>query len=285
MGLLRWTLIVPLLFLPFAVQATVVRLQTTLGIVDIVLLDSEAPSTVANFLTYVQSAAYNNSFIHRNIPGFVVQGGGFVWDSVAGAKAIATLAPIANEFSATRSNQRGTVAMAKVGSNPDSATSQWFVNLADNSANLDNQNGGFSVFGRIGSNGMAVIDAISALKTVNAGGVFTNLPVTSVPSSGKITGAQLASIVSAIVLPSGEMVADSERLFNYLEAAYPQYVAPASQPTSDSTGYTYRYYPATNSYVATASGVVYYLGPVSGNSIVTLGALNDLFVLAAQAGY
>lgn len=67
-----------------------------------------------------------------------------------------------NEFSPTRSNVRATVAMAKVGGNPDSATSQFFVNLADNSANLDNQNGGFTVFATV-VEGMDVVDTIAAV--------------------------------------------------------------------------------------------------------------------------
>lgn len=184
-----------------AVQATVVRLQTVLGVIDIELLDSGAPRTVANFLSYLNSGAYNNSFIHRSVTGFVIQGGGYVWDDDAvGVKQIVAAAPIANEFSNTRSNLRGTIAMAKLSGNPDSATSQWFINLADNSANLDNQNGGFTVFGRVTGNGMMVVDAISALMKANAGGDFTNLPVLSIPPSGNITKSQLVIVTTAAVL-------------------------------------------------------------------------------------
>ena len=74
-------------------------------------------------------------------------------------------------------NVRGTLAMAKQGGDPDSATSQWFVNLADNAANLDIQNGGFTTFGRVLFDGMSVVDAIADLPTVNAGGPFSRLPV------------------------------------------------------------------------------------------------------------
>jgi peptidyl-prolyl cis-trans isomerase A (cyclophilin A) len=197
---LKCGIVILLLFLPMTLQATVVRLQTVLGVVDIELFDSEAPRTVANFLNYLNVGAYNNSFVHRSVPGFVIQGGGYIWDNAVGVKQVVSASPIANEYSNTRSNLRGTIAMAKLGDNPDSATSQWFINLANNSSNLDNQNGGFTVFGRVTGNGMTVVDAISSLATVNAGGVFTNLPVLSIPASGNIGQAQLVMVTTAAVL-------------------------------------------------------------------------------------
>jgi peptidyl-prolyl cis-trans isomerase A (cyclophilin A) len=143
------------LLAPALAQATMVRLYTVLGPVDIELLDAEAPATVANFLDYVRSGAYDSSFIHRRVPGFIVQGGGYTWaEAGSGPVKVPARPPVVNEFSPTRSNLRATVAMAKVGANPptyasiNSATSEWFVNLANNAANLDNQNGGFTVFGR-----------------------------------------------------------------------------------------------------------------------------------------
>ncbi len=143
---------------------TVVRMQTTLGAIDIQLYDADAPKTVANFLTYMNSGAYNNSLIHRSVPGFIIQGGGYGWNNTLGKWAgIAANSSVVNEFSKTRSNLRGTIAMAKLDNLPDSATSQWFFNLADNSVNLDNQNKGFTVFGKVIGNGMQVVDAIAAL--------------------------------------------------------------------------------------------------------------------------
>ena len=166
------------LLAPAAATATTVRLTTSLGAIDVVLYDDSAPRTVANFLAYVNSGAYRNSFIHRSVPSFVIQGGGFVWDDVtSNVLNVASKGPLANEFSSGRSNRRGTVAMAKLGSDPNSATSQWFVNLVDNSANLDYQNGGFTVFGEVTASSMAVVDAIGALPRVNAGSPFDSLPV------------------------------------------------------------------------------------------------------------
>ncbi|MDD5028626.1 MAG: peptidylprolyl isomerase, partial [Rhodoferax sp.] len=145
--------------------ATTVRVETALGVIDIELYDSAAPATVANFLSYLQGGAFDSTFFHRSMPGFVIQGGGYVWNTSTNKVApVAAKAPVVNEFSAARSNLRGTVAMAKLDGDPDSATSQWFVNLADNAANLDAQNGGFTVFGKVVGNGMAVVDAIAAIQ-------------------------------------------------------------------------------------------------------------------------
>jgi len=164
-------------------SGTVVRLQTSLGPIDIALLDAAAPLTVANFMNYVNRGAYNNSFIHRSVPGFIIQGGGYTWDSTAnGYYTVAANSPVMNEFSSTRPNLRGTVAMAKLGGDPNSATTEWFFNLADNSANLDAQNGGFTVFGQVIGNGMQVVDAIAALQVVDAGGALTNLPLVTIPA-------------------------------------------------------------------------------------------------------
>lgn len=96
--------------------------------------------------------------------------------------AIVISAAVENEFKV--SNTRGTVAMAKLSGDPDSATSQWFINLADNSSNLDNQNGGFTVFAKVIGDGMAVADAIAQLQIVNAGSAFTDLPVIDFTSGG-----------------------------------------------------------------------------------------------------
>ena len=108
------------------------------------LLPNVAPLTVQNFLNYVNKGAYNNSFFHRSVANFVVQGGGFQWVNGA-AQAIPSDKPVKNEYSA--SNIRGTLAMAKVGGDPDSATNQWFFNTINNASNLNNNNGGFTVFG------------------------------------------------------------------------------------------------------------------------------------------
>ncbi len=142
---------------------TLVRFKTVLGDFDVELLDSDAPQTVANFLAYLARPDYDASFIHRGVPGFVIQGGGFAFDG--SFSLVPTDAPVVNEFG--RSNLRATIAMAKLSGDPDSATSQWFINLADNTS-LDSSNGGFTVFGDVIGSGMAVVDAIEAIPTFDA---------------------------------------------------------------------------------------------------------------------
>src|SRR6478752_464134 len=149
-----------------SLAGTTVRFTSNVGTFDVALTDTATPVTVANFLSYVNSGAYNNTFIHRSVPGFVIQGGGY--QSAAGFPAIPAGAPIVNEFALAQYavgggpvNVRGTIAMATVGGNPNSATTQFFFNLVDNSSNLDTQNGGYTVFGTVLGSGMSVIDGIA----------------------------------------------------------------------------------------------------------------------------
>lgn len=142
-------------------QATIVRVETVLGDIDVNLYDNATPNTVANFLNYVQNGDFTDSIVHRSVPGFIIQGGGFRTDVNSNVTSIPANAAVTNE--PVYSNVRGTIAMAKVGGNPNSATNQWFFNLANNAADLDNQNSGFTVFGEVTDNGMTVVDAIAEL--------------------------------------------------------------------------------------------------------------------------
>ena len=180
-----------------------VRFSTTQGEFTIDLTPQVAPATVENFLNYVSRGDYTDMFFHRSAPGFVLQGGGFDWPSdEAGPGNIPTDPPVRNEFNV--SNTRATVAMAKQDGDPNSATSQWFVNLADNGGNLDNQNGGFTVFGTVDTAGMQVVDGIAGLERVNAGGAFTNLPVRNY-SGGTVFRENVVLVLSAEELPSNSI--------------------------------------------------------------------------------
>lgn len=177
-----------LLAIPLETMAADTALiETPLGDIEIELLTDDAPRTVANFLNYVQNYKYYKSFIHRSVPGFVIQGGGFSFNGTS-PMGIIPFDPIENEFKV--SNTRGTVAMAKNAGNPDSARSQWFINLADNSATLDVDNGGYTVFGRVIS-GMDVVDAIASLQIIDATDPFGSLPVINYNPTKFITEANL----------------------------------------------------------------------------------------------
>ena len=151
------------------------------------LLDTEKPITVQNFLRYIDEGLYTDGFFHRSVHNFVIQGGGFAITNRnttnSSVTAIKTYPEILNEFKVGPlvSNTRGTIAMAKT-SDPNSATSQFFVNLANNAASLDdtNNSGGFTVFGNVisGTNLFDVLNSFIGSTTiytnvlVNAGGVF-----------------------------------------------------------------------------------------------------------------
>ncbi|MGI8435609.1 MAG: peptidylprolyl isomerase [Chthoniobacterales bacterium] len=182
-----------------------VQLSTPSGSMKLTLDGETAPGTVANFLRYLDEGRYYrfdpianataSVFFHRSVPGFIIQTGGFIGTLTSSGNlqptAVATLPPIQNE--PFISNVRGTIAMAKIGGDPNSATSQWFVNLADNSANLDAQNGGFTVFGRVSPDTMQVADTIASLPTVNVGSPFDSLPVRNYSSPNPV---RLENLVS-----------------------------------------------------------------------------------------
>lgn len=163
------------LFFSFTANATVVEIRTVMGDIQVNLFDEATPATVQNFLQYVNAGAYANNVVHRSAPGFVIQAGGFQYNGVFPPDAIAVGAPVTNE--PELSNVRGTIAMAKLANDPNSATSQWFINLDDNSTNLDGTNGGFTAFGQVLGDGMDVVDAIADLPFFNAGGQITAIPL------------------------------------------------------------------------------------------------------------
>ncbi len=159
-----------------------ITFNTSDGPVNVELFDKTAPRTVANFLNYVTSGRYDSSIFHRLMPGFVLQGGGFTFSNDG---TTTSLPPIAADPAVQNepgiSNTQGTIAMAKLGGDPNSATDQFFFNLADNSSNLDNQNGGFTVFGKVlGPADLAVLNELAATPTQDkssANSAFMNIPL------------------------------------------------------------------------------------------------------------
>ena len=165
-------------------QNNVVKLQTSMGNIVIELNEQAAPVTVKNFLGYVQSGFYDGTIFHRVIPGFMIQGGGFTPKMIQKK----TLDPIINEAKNGLSNKRGTIAMART-NNPNSATSQFFINHRDNDFlnYMDDNQPGYAVFGKV-IEGMDVVDAIASVKTTTRDRM-ENIPIEPV------------EIVSAKIVP------------------------------------------------------------------------------------
>ena len=159
----------------YAQAATSVQFQTSVGDFVIELNAEKAPKTVENFLQYVNDKHYEGTIFHRVIDGFMVQGGGFT----AAMAQKPTRGPIALEASNGLRNDRGTIAMARSG-NPNSATSQFFINVVDNAGlNAPQPDGfGYAVFGKV-SSGMETIDKIRMLPTGNKAGM-QNVPLTPI---------------------------------------------------------------------------------------------------------
>ena len=196
-----------------------VRMTTVAGNIDIELLGKDKPITVANFLKYVDQGRYfifdatanqtASSFIHRSIPNFIVQGGGYLGtvnpsptpgsaNNNALPTQVAAFSAIQNEPGI--SNTRGTIAMAQAGADANSATSQWFINLANNGGppnNLDirsNNAGPYTVFGRVVNNTMTTVDSIAAFPRFNFGAPFDSLPLRNFTNGNPIKVANLISI-------------------------------------------------------------------------------------------
>lgn len=139
-----------------------VRILTSEGAIELQLRPDVAPKTVENFLQYARDGFFDGTVFHRVIPGFMIQGGGFTKNMMRKE----TRAPIKNEASKTLPNLRGTVAMARTNA-PDSATSQFFINVANNDfLNAGVRGAGYAVFGKV-SAGMGVVDKIAGVKTAH----------------------------------------------------------------------------------------------------------------------
>ncbi|MBP0049409.1 peptidyl-prolyl cis-trans isomerase [Marinobacterium sp. AK62] len=172
-------IVTPLLFASSLVMADTappvqVEMTTSAGTIRLELNADKAPITVRNFLNYAEQGHFNGLTFHRVIPGFMIQGGGFTPDM----QPRQTGAPIQHESNNGLSNRRGSIAMART-RDPDSATSQFFINLVDN-RRLDGMPGrpGYTVFGRV-TEGMETVERIGQVKTETRG-YHRNVPVEAV---------------------------------------------------------------------------------------------------------
>jgi peptidyl-prolyl cis-trans isomerase A (cyclophilin A) len=204
-------------------SGTLVRLTTNLGNIDMELLDQQTPKTVANFLNYVTQGRYNTTIFHRSVPGFVVQGGGYSPNTIINGQFVGLAQPIPQDAAVENEphggNVRGTVALAKVGGSPDSGTSEFFVNLADNTSNLDNQNGGFTVFADVVGNTMPVADNMATLPTYSVQNTpFTDLPLTGFNPTTQIQNNNLVMVSDASVVQATDVKLVSGKSVTFTDA-------------------------------------------------------------------
>lgn len=206
----------------------IARFRTALGDIDVQLFPETTPITVQNFFNYANSGRYDGTLFHRLVEDFVIQGGGFTAEPPF--EQVEEDDPIQNE--PFLSNTRGTIGLAKLGGQPNSGTSQWYFNLTDNSSNLDNQNGGFTVFGEIlDDEGLAIMDMLGMLETFDASslqGAFADLPLLDlegIDNADDLTMEDVASIDRISILMDvvaevpGQLDAESFRFESEGDAA------------------------------------------------------------------
>ncbi len=195
-----------------AVAAEFAVFHTNKGDIVIEFNRAKAPISVENFVGYIKDGFFDNTLFHRVVAGFVIQGGGF--DTANKQKT--TKAPIANEWENGLKNDRGTLSMART-SDPNSATSQFFINLKDNAA-LDTPRGGaaYAVFGKVVV-GMNVVDQIAAVKCTRQGGnpeastpieplITTKAEMISMEAAAKLMSAQPAAATTPATATPGKPV-------------------------------------------------------------------------------
>ena len=201
------------------VFGTVVKFETNAPLSDpdfYVELTDNTPLTNANFLSYVNSGAYDNSEFHRSISGFVIQGGGFKHPTVPADQPgsdpdpIPTTGTVQNEPG--NLNTRGTIAMAKLGGQPDSATSQFFFNLSDNPS-LNSDNGGYTQFGSVLGSGMTVVDTIGSALTYDATTYYSNAALSDLPL-WNVNEDNIVRPEDFVQIDNADEVSESD-LFNY----------------------------------------------------------------------
>ncbi|TYK65382.1 peptidylprolyl isomerase [Colwellia echini] len=201
-------------------SATIVEFQTSQGNFQVNLFDQTTPKTVENFLSYVNDGYYTNTVVHRVATDFVVQAGGYEFEDAWPLTRLSPNAAVINE--PVYSNVTGTIAMAKVGGDVNSATDQWFFNLADNSENLDLQNGGFTVFGQVIGDGMDIINKIAQLKLCTYQSL-TGIPMVmdedQVCSDMSAPGVENFVTIEQVVIFDSSEVTDSD--LNPLLTKYP----------------------------------------------------------------
>jgi peptidyl-prolyl cis-trans isomerase A (cyclophilin A) len=196
-------------------HSTTVQFQTVMGNIEVNLFDKTTPETVKNFLTYVRDNDYTNTVIHRSVKDLaIIQGGGLTYNNSLPLTSIKSNRSVVNE--PVYSNVRGTIAMAKKSRQPNSATNEWFFNLADNSANFDpnfDNSQGYTVFGQVTEASLPVLDAILAVNTFILGSNYTHFPLRNYTTDDyrndrPVDGTNLVLITNIVVLNASPDTAD-----------------------------------------------------------------------------
>ncbi|WP_159084229.1 peptidylprolyl isomerase [Saccharobesus litoralis] len=188
-------------------QATIVKIETNMGDIEVNLFDETTPKTVKNFLWYVNNGDYDNAYFHRSVRDFIIQTGSFRFSqendqTEERTNPIATNDPVENE--PIYSNIEGTIAMAKIGGQENSATAGWFFNLDDDNDDiLDTQNGGFTVFGQVVS-GLDIVQNMGDVDIYKAGGAFDELPLQNYDSNEAATRENLVIINKISIIDPSE---------------------------------------------------------------------------------
>jgi len=185
-------------------SATVVRFETNVGVIDVELFENDAPITTQNFLTYVNAGDYDDTVIHRSVPGFIIQGGGYRYLGNSNFSDVPDNGPIVMENDL--SNTQYTIAMAR-NNNPNSATNEFFFNLIDNSDTLDPggvTDAGYAVFGQV-IRGAEVVKLIESFFRINfsssnVGPATSEFPIYGFFSGSAVTTENTVKINRAFVL-------------------------------------------------------------------------------------
>lgn len=247
--------------------------------IDFLLFRNRTPITVDNFLGYVNRGDYTNMVVHRLVPDFVIQGGGFtIVNGEDGGPSLGNvnkLDPIQNEFGV--SNTLATISMAKLGGNPDSATSEWFISTGANSDNLDFQNEGFTVFGRVSQGSFANAMALNNrddFAIFNLGGALNNAPLIRNTTQATFVAERFYrfSSVAEVPLPPGQAGTDVNLAYSFASGDE------GDGPVLDITGNTLTIsYPEAN--VGGRKTVVVQAEDSVGNKVV------DTFTVLLTANY
>jgi cyclophilin family peptidyl-prolyl cis-trans isomerase len=261
--------------------------DTTQGTMYVALRPDAAPKNVANFLHYVDNGTYAHTIIHRVVPGFINQAGGYKYNNAGVIVAAPTVAPVVLE--PKLSNVRGTVAMARVGTNTASATDQFFFNVANNSA-LDTQDGGYTVIGQImgvqgivgasQAKGLAVMDTINADTVYNAGSPFDSIPLLNYTPPNTVEPSNIV-YVNAVTQVKPQAIAPAVPVFSIASGTF---TGPQPVSLQDATPGATIYYHVFGS----ADGnPIKYTGPftVSQSRYVAAFAVAPGYPRASYVGY